>query len=810
MFARFRFSHALFGLFLLHVIIGGSSLLAAPFAYYTFDNLGLKTRHLCVRSITQDKNCLLWLGTESGLFSYDGYLLRQLPIEISDSTNNTGFLHLGSINSVMVDEDSLFIGCNAGVLSLRLDNFSVRRLDFAEDEHVMNIYKCQHQVWVVTETNVYCNGQRMPQIHNYITGSGLESQSLLVGTTEGICRFFFNDLHMERVQAPITKAKTFLPAIQGGALWIGNEEKAILWDESSQTILLEFTVPVAKLFAHDNNGNLLIATDNGLYVLTQRQEMSLIMHDARSQTSLSGDVVWSIFTDCDQNLWVGTNCGLSLTGTHRRLFSLPITMLTGEGQGNQLFCIYFDSKRRSWLGGTNGLLCIDDYRRDFQKYRWYRMGDSQYPIHHNRIRTIFEEKDGAIWVGGDGGLMYYHEETQQFDRYLIAEDANNWVYDIQSAEDGNLLVTTYEGTYLGQPDTESGRFVVTQQLDKISIDPNRQRKQLDKMGLGNRFYCYWQDTLSGRYFLGGIDELAIFTPARSANLHPLQVTDVLVNDDRYIKRSEIVNRSIELTAEDHVIEFFFSDFDYAGQLFGQYYYRLGESGDWCPVRKDVQSIILNNLSQGHYKLYVRHADTPEDADLKPLVVFHIAPQWYFSLSAQIIYLCLFILLSFAVYRFILQGQHLKMERLHRASQLVQAQKKENELKSNNEYLENQLRVRMRQELGDDETMTSDEKFLAKITEIIQEHLSDSELNVQRLSELSGVSQKQLYRRVKQLTGLTTVAYIRDLRLKRAAILLTDRQCTVSEVMYMVGFTCPSYFARCFFEAYGKSPSEYAG
>ena len=87
-------------------------------------------------------------------------------------------------------------------------------------------------------------------------------------------------------------------------------------------------------------------------------------------------------------------------------------------------------------------------------------------------------------------------------------------------------------------------------------------------------------------------------------------------------------------------------------------------------------------------------------------------------------------------------------------------------------------------------------------------MDDSELSVNTLSQKSGISTKQLYRRIKALTGMPVVAYIRDLRLKKAASLLATGNFTVSEVMYMVGFSSASYFTRCFREEYGVTPSAY--
>ena len=107
-----------------------------------------------------------------------------------------------------------------------------------------------------------------------------------------------------------------------------------------------------------------------------------------------------------------------------------------------------------------------------------------------------------------------------------------------------------------------------------------------------------------------------------------------------------------------------------------------------------------------------------------------------------------------------------------------------------------------------ELKSSDEKLLADITEIIESKMSDSELNVNALCDLQGISNKQLYRKIKQLTGVTPVEYIKSIRMKRAARLLEQRKFTVAEVMYMVGFSNHSYFSKCFLTEYGKTPKQF--
>jgi AraC-like DNA-binding protein len=191
-----------------------------------------------------------------------------------------------------------------------------------------------------------------------------------------------------------------------------------------------------------------------------------------------------------------------------------------------------------------------------------------------------------------------------------------------------------------------------------------------------------------------------------------------------------------------------------------------------------------------------------------LFTFTIRAPWYATTLAKIIYVLLMMILICATYYIIRQQRRIRHERKERAQLLAQARQKEQELLSDNEYLAGQLRLRLMEQSSSEEELSGDEKFLLNITRLIEENMDNTELNVNLLSQKSGISTKQLYRRIKSLTGMTAVAYIRDQRLKKAASLLAKGSFTVSEVMYRVGFSSPSYFTRCFCDEYGVPPSEY--
>ena len=100
-------------------------------------------------------------------------------------------------------------------------------------------------------------------------------------------------------------------------------------------------------------------------------------------------------------------------------------------------------------------------------------------------------------------------------------------------------------------------------------------------------------------------------------------------------------------------------------------------------------------------------------------------------------------------------------------------------------------------------------WLNKLVSVLEEHMENTEFNVAMLCQLLGMNRKLLYRKIELLTGVTPVSLIRRVRMTRAATLLLQGRFTVSEVMYMVGYSNPSYFSRCFMAEYNISPSRYA-
>jgi YesN/AraC family two-component response regulator len=107
-----------------------------------------------------------------------------------------------------------------------------------------------------------------------------------------------------------------------------------------------------------------------------------------------------------------------------------------------------------------------------------------------------------------------------------------------------------------------------------------------------------------------------------------------------------------------------------------------------------------------------------------------------------------------------------------------------------------------------EKNTIDEKFLQSIYEQLMANLDKPDFNINELCDVLHMSRSLVYKKVKTLTGLSPVEYIRTLRMHEAAKLLKSKQYKVFEVVYMVGFTDLKYFRQCFSREFGQSPSDF--
>ena len=101
-----------------------------------------------------------------------------------------------------------------------------------------------------------------------------------------------------------------------------------------------------------------------------------------------------------------------------------------------------------------------------------------------------------------------------------------------------------------------------------------------------------------------------------------------------------------------------------------------------------------------------------------------------------------------------------------------------------------------------------QEFFDRCMAAVEKHLNDEVFNIEVLQKEMGMSHSTLYRRVKAVSGLSINAFIRLIRLQKAAEILINTNCNTTETALLVGFNGAKYFRQQFQRVFGMFPSEY--
>jgi len=107
-----------------------------------------------------------------------------------------------------------------------------------------------------------------------------------------------------------------------------------------------------------------------------------------------------------------------------------------------------------------------------------------------------------------------------------------------------------------------------------------------------------------------------------------------------------------------------------------------------------------------------------------------------------------------------------------------------------------------------EVPNQDNEFLEKVIEKISLNIEETDFNSDELALALGISQRQLYRKLKGITGNTVHEFITKVKMNKAEELLRNSDLSISQIAYKLGFSEPSNFSRTFSKHFGCSPSQY--
>ncbi len=113
------------------------------------------------------------------------------------------------------------------------------------------------------------------------------------------------------------------------------------------------------------------------------------------------------------------------------------------------------------------------------------------------------------------------------------------------------------------------------------------------------------------------------------------------------------------------------------------------------------------------------------------------------------------------------------------------------------------------ELSDEKKPSVDQQFIEKLTTLVEGHISRTSFNVEELAGELAMSRSTLYREIKKATGFSAAAFVKEVRLQKARQLLEAKAVVrLNELSDSIGFATPSYFAKMYYNRFGKNPKEY--
>lgn len=651
---------------------------------------------------------------------------------------------LGAVNSIALSSDQLLVGSERGMAEMSLKDGSCRMVEELAGRNVRSVLVAGGHEWAGTDSVLYRDRQPVGE------PMGVEAlcpmdEGVLVGTRAGVLRLNPDGTVAEQMLWDNPADVVSLSVDTSGDILMGTVFGLVGLDRHLKKMTRNLLfAPVVKCAMRDPRGVLLMGCDGGLYECLDLPEH--IRHDARDPRSFAGNVVWCMMKDHAGNLWIGSDNGLSVMTYDQSFAIYSLASITESGQGNQIYCMHMDSKDRLWIGGTNGIVRVENFGRNHQHHVWYERDNADGRLPHNRIRMFYEDPVWGMWACTDGGLLHYEEETEQWLRCAIPEDLHNWVYSARREEDA-LVVNTFDGVYRLTIDDATAEV---RHIQRIDATPNIEYAY-GKIRLGN---AEWSLAPNGLVVRKGEDVQHVDLPEKFISIY------YHAGDDRIF---------------------------------------LGGADQIAVIKPKT---FLQGKAQGlWFDPNARFAEETDDNALSRTMVL--------ALCLAVVALVVVLVLYF------LQRRRLQLERARRQAMLKSAADKMALLEQDNTSLHQQLRMQnlaMRtygeEQDEAEEQMTADEEYLLRVNKVIEEHIDNPDFSVAMLSEVMGVSKKQLYRKIKQCSDQTAVEYIRKLRLQKAASLLRNPRFTINEVMYMVGFSNPSYFSRSFTSEFGMTPTEY--
>ena len=826
------------------------------------EEIKIDTKVGCIR---EDHNGLIWFSLKSkGLWSFNPETseFKHYFYEIGIPGAS-----VPKINSFIIDGNgTFFISLYCQGMMICRDEFrsieylSVQGFDFSDDNFSQIIMDKMNRLFVSSVKYGFCElfpyaskAEVLLSFPSDVHSTGVcidSSENILLSTTKGM--YILNTRTLETTLYTLDNTSGLysdsfscvlsddnagiIAGLSSGGMYYSTQSFGLFsrYDRLSDGTSLAYSE--VKCFSEDSNGDIwILSKTEGILKLDKRnntlkKKVFWGVPDKCSYLFCSGDTLWlssgaSVFTIDLKSGRVNEFSSVFLDANSlidRSVFPIVSTE-TGILFGTALGIITYNETTRTFdhLPGLEecnvssvfqdgDTLLVSTFAHGLV---FYDLSCAQqiHPSYENELASItghrvygaLKDDSGRIWIGtSESGIVVVSPKGEI--RVLNTEttfgsfSSNNIKY-IQIDRSGTVWATTENG------------------LISISSDLSNLEHYSEIDGLLNDSFLLFSGFISsdGTLYFGNRDGFISFHSdhitrprVKTPNLYidELRVNNELLHPSIRGEIQENIDKAerVSLNYDRNSLIFHFSRPILPSSSGGYVICKMdGLDKEW--VRLDQNNeFICREMPPGRYKLLAKSYSNKGELEVEHAALeIRIRPPFYKSVPAIVAYIL--VLLAFLVVfcvKFIKKMKREEEERYRKFTEEQLAMTPEREM-LRAAQLGKSPSTCLRDDLSDTERA-----FVAKLEMVIDKHMSDDKLSYTMIAEHLCIGKQTLNLKMKNMLGITVNNYIMLFRLFAAVSLLSEDDSRVNVVCYKVGFNTPSYFAKCFKNAFGMLPGEF--
>jgi signal transduction histidine kinase/ligand-binding sensor domain-containing protein len=425
--------------------------------------------------IEQDEYGIMWFGTSSGLFQYNGNEFEEISF-----LSNRYSLSVRQITDLLWDEKhkQLLIGTRTmGLLRFTYRENKITSITQSEDKINSIAQTADGRVWISSPHGLFelVNNQKLALVNVRLT-SPTEllafKNSLYVGDVLQVVRVDGGKISMKFPfdikdrSAPANMRASALMLDQHNKLWVGTErEGIILFDMGTGAIVKEILPDQRPFFSRinrifDYDGNVWILTKaEGIAVYEQASgEFTELRQDVLEPNSLTSNNCYSIFKDRSGILWIGANGSINYYDPRQRKFRILNYNPRDKNSlsDNMVRSVYEAPDKRIWVGTDGGFInIVDDNTGQVERVE---IKGKDLPTNEAIVPYCYTELDDATTLlGTTVGMLAFDHRQKTFQYFKPLRDTINGRRVRQMVRDGDRLYCVVLATLLVY-DVKSGEY----------------------------------------------------------------------------------------------------------------------------------------------------------------------------------------------------------------------------------------------------------------------------------------------------------------------------------------------------------------